>query len=70
MIEKIKILWQSGGLFKILTGVIVGTILGYSYYYFIGCKTGTCAITGHPLYSTLYGAIMGLLITYPGKNKN
>ena len=70
MIKKIKILWQAGGLFKILTGVIVGAVLGYSYYYFIGCKTGTCAITGHPLNSTLYGAVMGLIITFPGKRKN
>ncbi len=70
MIEKIKILWQSGGLFKILAGVIIGAGLGYSYYYFIGCKTGTCAITGHPLNSTLYGAVMGLIITFPGKKKD
>ncbi|NQT96420.1 MAG: hypothetical protein HQ562_01630 [Candidatus Marinimicrobia bacterium] len=70
MIEKIKILWQSGGLFKISTGVIVGAVLGYSYYYFIGCKTGTCAITGHPLNSTLYGAVMGLLLTFTSKKKD
>ncbi len=70
MIEKIKILWQAGGLFKILTGVIIGAVMGYSYYYFIGCKTGTCAITGHPLNSTLYGAVMGLIITFPSKKKD
>ncbi len=70
MIKKIKILWQSGGLFKISIGVIVGAVLGYSYYYFVGCKTGTCGITGHPLNSTLYGAVMGLIITFPGKRKN
>lgn len=44
-----------------IIGTIVGGILGYAYYYFIGCANGTCAITSKPLNSTLYGALMGLL---------
>lgn len=46
---------------KIL-GMFVGGILGYAYYYFIGCSTGSCAITSKPLNSTAYGIIMGYLI--------
>ena len=44
-----------------IIGTIVGGVLGYAYYYFIGCASGTCAITSKPLNSTVYGAIMGLL---------
>jgi hypothetical protein len=40
-------------------GVIAGALAGYAYYYFVGCASGTCAITSNPINSTAYGAIMG-----------
>lgn len=43
-------------------GIAFGAIAGYLYYYFVGCASGTCAITSKPLNSTLYGALMGGLI--------
>lgn len=43
-------------------GIAVGLIAGYAYYYFVGCATGTCAITSKPLNSTLYGGLMGGLL--------
>ena len=43
-------------------GIIVGAIGGYLYYHFVGCASGTCAITSKPLNSTLYGAMMGALL--------
>ncbi|WP_367754048.1 DUF6132 family protein [Flavobacterium sp. WC2430] len=43
-------------------GIGIGAIAGYLYYYFIGCASGTCAITSKPLNSTLYGSLMGGLI--------
>jgi len=46
----------------IVIGVLAGAISGYLYYHFIGCNSGTCAITSRPLNSTLYGAIMGGLL--------
>lgn len=45
-----------------LAGIIAGAIGGYLYYYFIGCNTGTCAITSQPVNSTLYGGLMGGLL--------
>lgn len=45
-----------------IVGVAIGAIGGYLYYYFIGCVSGTCAITSKPLNSTLYGAVMGSLL--------
>jgi hypothetical protein len=44
------------------TGIIVGAIAGYLYYFYVGCASGTCAITSKPLNSTLYGALMGGLV--------
>ena len=43
-------------------GVVVGLIAGYVYYHFVGCASGTCAITSKPINSTLYGGLMGGLI--------
>jgi len=43
-------------------GIIVGAIAGYFYYFYIGCASGTCAITSKPLNSTLYGGLMGGLV--------
>ncbi|HEY4618653.1 MAG TPA: DUF6132 family protein [Flavobacterium sp.] len=46
----------------IVIGVIIGAIAGYLYYHFVGCASGTCAITSKPLNSTLYGSLMGGLV--------
>ena len=43
-------------------GIVIGAVAGYLYYFYIGCASGTCAITSKPLNSTLYGALMGGLI--------
>jgi len=45
-----------------IIGLILGALAGYLYYHFIGCVSGTCAITSKPLNSTLYGALMGGLL--------
>lgn len=45
-----------------LIGLVVGAIGGYAYYHFVGCASGTCAITSRPLNSTLYGVMMGGLL--------
>ncbi len=55
---------------KKILPVLAGAVLGYAYYYFIGCRTGSCPITGSPYISTLYGAIIGLVWTIPTKKKN
>ena len=46
-----------------LTGVFIGAIAGYLYYKYVGCITGTCVITSRPLNATLYGALIGGLLT-------
>lgn len=45
-----------------LIGIIIGAIGGYLYYYFVGCASGTCAITSNPVNSSVYGATLGGLL--------
>ncbi len=46
----------------VVIGVLAGAIGGYLYYHFVGCASGTCAITSSPVNSTLYFAFLGGLI--------
>lgn len=43
-------------------GIAIGALAGYAYYFYVGCASGTCAITSKPLNATLYGAVMGGLV--------
>ena len=52
---------------KVGLTVSAGAILGYGYYYFVGCQTGHCPITSTWYISTLYGAIIGLTFGFPKK---
>ena len=59
-----------------IVGIFVGGILGFAYYYFVGCNSGSCAITSKPLNSSAYGMLMGYLMfsvfenSKPKKDKN
>ena len=60
--------WMIWGL-----GLVIGATGGYLYWYFVGCMSGSCAITSSPLNSTLYGGLMGglLINTFiPSKRKD
>ncbi len=43
-------------------GAFLGAIAGFLYYKYVGCVTGTCAITSNPVRSTLYFAVVGALV--------
>jgi len=54
----------------LVLGLVVGGIGGYAYYHFIGCQSGTCAITSNPYRMTLYGMLFGVvLFIRKGKDK-
>ncbi len=64
LIQNIKARWKAMSL-----GVLIGAVLGYGFYAFIGCRTGTCGITSDPLNSTAYGALVGLLWAFPSDKR-
>ena len=49
--------------------IVLGACGGFAYYYYIGCASGTCAITSNPWISTMYGALLGWLIVPKQKAK-
>ncbi|MGC9151699.1 MAG: hypothetical protein ACP5F6_08070 [Microbacter sp.] len=56
-----------------LIGIVLGGIAGYIYWLKVGCTSGHCPITGSPVNSTIYGAILGWLffsMFKPNKKKN
>ena len=56
-----KILFLSVTVTHII-GVAVGAISGFLYYTYVGCASGTCAITSNPWLTVLWGAALGFLI--------
>jgi hypothetical protein len=47
---------------RLVIGAVVGGGLGFASYKFIGCSSGACPLTSHPILSTLYGSILGALL--------
>lgn len=43
--------------------LLIGAIAGYCYWYFVGCESGSCAITSVWYRTTIYGAVMGWLVS-------
>ena len=56
---RFKMIWNK---VKLFLPVILGALGGFLYYNFIGCN-GSCAITSSPVNSTLYGSLIGLILT-------
>ena len=48
---------------RLLLFVLGGAALGFAYQRLVGCRTGACVITSNPYVATLYGAVMGYLVS-------
>jgi hypothetical protein len=57
-------IWRKRMLFS-----LIGALGGFAYYYFVGCRTGTCPLSSNPWISTAYGAGMGLILTMGERKK-
>ena len=51
----------SNMIIRLTIGIVVGGLLGYGAYRFIGCSTGTCPLTANPWISTILGMVFGAL---------
>ena len=47
---------------RLILGALIGGAVGFAYYKFVGCSTGTCPLTSNPFISSLYGMVAGALI--------
>jgi len=54
---------------KRLLLIIFGLIGGFAYWYFIGCSSNSCPITSKWYLSTIYGGLIGYLISSFFDNK-
>jgi hypothetical protein len=50
----------------VFTGI--GLVIGFAYWRFMGCKSGTCPITANWHTSVLMGGLFGFLISGTGKD--
>jgi len=55
--------FKSSAFLKPFLTTLVGAILGFAYYYFVGCASGSCGITSSPYMSTLFGGFLGYFIS-------
>ena len=58
----IREFFSSSYFWKPFAGVMIGAIGGFLYYYFIGCNSGSCAITSSPYISTTWGGLLGFFL--------
>jgi hypothetical protein len=47
----------------ILIGGVAGAAVGYAFYRFVGCRTGTCPLSGQPWTAMLMPALAGILFS-------
>jgi hypothetical protein len=60
--ETIKEKFKTWRFWKPFVAVALGSIAGFMYYHFIGCSSGSCAITSNPVMSTVWGGLLGLFL--------
>lgn len=53
---------RSSYFWKPASGAIIGGVIGFLYYYFVGCASGSCGITSNPFSSVLFGSAMGFFV--------
>ena len=61
----------AGGILPVALS-LTGAVGGWLYYRYVGCATGTCAITSSPWLSVGFGCVFGSLlytVLRPGRGK-
>jgi hypothetical protein len=61
--KSVKEFFKSWYFWKPFLSVVIGGLGGFLYYYFVGCNSGTCAITSNPYNSIIMGSFLGFFLT-------
>ena len=61
--RNIREFFRSWFFWKPLIAIIIGGTAGFLFYYFVGCNSGSCAITSDPYGSVIMGSLLGFFIT-------
>ncbi len=61
--KNIKEFFSSWYFWKPFLAILTGGTAGFLFYYFVGCNSGTCAITSNPYNSIIAGSLLGFFIT-------
>ena len=56
-----KLQWKR--LLRPVLFMLGGAVIGYLYYYFVGCTSGVCPIAANPVRSMVYVGFIGLLLS-------
>lgn len=48
---------------RLMLWIAGGALLGFAYHRLVGCRTGACPLTANPYLSSLYGALLGYLLS-------
>lgn len=59
----IREFFKSAYFWKPFLSIVAGGLIGFAYFYFVGCKSGSCAITSNPVSSIFMGSLLGFLVT-------
>lgn len=65
-----KQLLQTKRFKALLIITLLGVIGGYAYYFYIGCRSGSCPINSNPWLSMIWGGLLGYIIAdwiFPAK---
>ena len=54
---------------RLIIGIVLGGLAGFSYYYFVGCTSGGCPITSNPYLTTGYGILLGSVLVIKKKDE-
>jgi len=55
--------WPIKRIILLSMGLAIGAGAGYLYWFYVGCNSGSCLITSQASNSTLYGLVMGGLLS-------
>jgi hypothetical protein len=60
--KTVKEFLTSWNFLRSFIAIVIGGTAGFLYYYFVGCTSGSCAITSNPYMSVAMGGFWGFFI--------